>query len=70
MRKAILITMMCLVLTGCDGNERKSDSIITYGHSDWTNDDCVITLKDGWFTCGYSIDYEKGQVIIQIEKEK
>lgn len=67
MRKAFLIALMCIMLTGCN-EKREYDQIQIYGRSNWKDDDTAISLKDGWFACGYNIDYEKGQIVIQIEK--
>lgn len=59
----ILIITGTVLLTGC---ARSNETIKCFGIDDGIFDDITITLDDGWFINGYSIDYENKQVILSI----
>jgi hypothetical protein len=74
MRKKFLIGVLSIVilsgLTGCTNNDlHNHETIVAYGKSIFRDDDININLKKGYWIKDYTIDYDKGQVIINLEKE-
>lgn len=70
MRKKILIGVLSLLmlsgLTGCANSQEK---ITIYGKTDMNSDDINIIIHKGYWVKDYSIDYDKGQVIFNLDKE-
>ena len=62
----ILIITGTILLMGC---ARPSETIECQGKDDVNFDNTNITLDDGWFVNGYTIDYENNQVILNIVNE-
>lgn len=74
MRKKFLIGILSIVilsvLTGCtNGDLNSHETIVANGKSIRRDDDININLKKGYWIRDYTIDYDKGQVIINLEKE-
>lgn len=69
MNKKLLILFLtgAVLLTGC---ARPSETIECQGKDDVIFDNTTITLDDGWFVNGYTIDYENKQVILNIYSEE
>lgn len=69
MRKKFLIGALSIVilsgLTGCTNHEK----IIANGKSILIDDNININLKKGYWIRDYTIDYDKEQVIMNLEKE-
>jgi len=68
MNKKLLILFLAgaVLLTAC---ARQSETIECQGKDDAIFDNTTITLDDGWFVNGYTIDYENKQVILNIYSE-
>ena len=74
MRKKFLISALSIViligLTGCtDDSLNDHETIVVNGKSIFNEDNININLKKGYWIRDYTIDYDKGQVIINLEKE-
>ena len=74
MRKKFLIGALSIViligLTGCtDDSLNDHETIIVNGKSIFNEDNININLKKGYWIRDYTIDYDKGQVIMNLEKE-
>ena len=74
MRKKFLIGALSIViltgLTGCtDDSCNDHERIVANGKSISTEDNININLKKGYWIRDYAIDYDKGQIIINLEKE-
>ena len=74
MRKKFLIGALSIVilsgLTGCtDNNYNDHETIVVNGKSMLRDDNININLKKGYWIRDYTIDYDKGQVIMNLEKE-
>lgn len=74
MRKKFLIGALSIViligLTGCtDDSLNDHETIVVNGKSMLRDDNININLKKGCWIRDYTIDYDKGQVIMNLEKE-
>ena len=74
MRKKFLIGALSIVilsgLTGCTNDDLNNhETIVANGKSIRRDDDININLKKGYWIRDYAIDYDKGQIIINLEKE-
>lgn len=63
----ILFLVWTILLTGC---AKQSEIIECQGKDETIFDNTTITLDDGWFINGYTIDYENKQVILNIYSEE
>lgn len=74
MRKKFLIGALSIVilsgLTGCTNDDLNDhETIVVNGKSMLRDDNININLKKGYWIRDYTINYDKGQVIINLEKE-
>lgn len=74
MRKNFLIGALSIViligLTGCTNDDLNDhETIVVNGKSMLRDDNININLKKGYWIRDYTINYDKGQVIINLEKE-
>ena len=74
MRKNFLIGALSIVilsgLTGCTSDDLNDhETIVVNGKSMLRDDNININLKKGYWIRDYTINYDKGQVIINLEKE-
>ena len=69
MKKKILAVVLGLTLSfGMTGCANKHETITVDSKSDWIFDDITINLKEGYWVRDYSIDYEKGIVTLNLDK--
>ena len=74
MRKKFLIFVLSITilsgLIGCtDDSFNDHETIVVNGKSIFNEDNININLKKGYWIRDYTIDYDKGQIIINLEKE-